>query len=120
MGQLRGGLVLGGDKLWEKAQKLIAQENGKEHLHWKQHHGQKPLEVQIRKMVEQQKDPRLRLWIRVRLGGEKHVDLAHEEGYRDGSGVYRVVTRLERAAEVDRRLKKELEELRRSVSIVVD
>ena len=120
MDQLRGGLVLGGDPLWEKAQTLISRENGKEEIRWKEHHGRKALEAQVRKLATRQKDPRLQLWVRVRLGGEKLIDLAQEQGYCDGSGVYRVVTRLEQAAEVDRKLRRELEELRKSVSIVVD
>ena len=120
MEQLRGGLVLGGEALWQKVQTLMSQQNGKEQIRWKQYHSQKALEAQVRKMVARQKDPKLKLWIRVRLGGEKLIDLAQEEGYRDGSGVYQVVTRLEKVAQVNRRLNGELEKLRKNVSIVVD
>jgi hypothetical protein len=35
-------------------------------------------------------DRRVQIWARVRLGGERLVDVAARYGFRDGSGVYHV------------------------------
>ena len=41
------------------------------------------------------------MWLRVRLGGERMTLVAEDYGYRDGSGVHRVIQRLEEAAKTD-------------------
>ena len=46
-------------------------------------------------------DRRAQIWARVRLGGERLVDVAARYGFRDGSGVYRVVKRLEALGQED-------------------
>jgi hypothetical protein len=62
--------------------------------------------------AEGEGDRRVRLWMRVVPGGERPADPGRELGYRDGSGVRRVVLRLEAAAREDRELGATLRRLR--------
>ena len=63
-------------------------------------------------------DVRVRIWARVRLGGERDAAVARELGYADGSGVTQVVKRLEQAATEDRALTAKLERLKAALSRV--
>ncbi len=47
-------------------------------------------------MLTGETDARVRIWMSVQLGGERAADLAWELGYPDGSGILRVIQRLER------------------------
>jgi len=58
-------------------------------------------------------DPRVRIWGRVRLGGERRVDVARECGYRDGSAVTQLIKRLDAAAARNRMLAQRLRNLSR-------
>ena len=49
-------------------------------------------------------DRRVAIWLRVRVGGERMTEVARQYGYGDGSGVHRVVKRLEKEARSDRAL----------------
>jgi hypothetical protein len=49
--------------------------------------------------------------MRIRLGGERPVDVAREMGYAEGSGVMKVVERLEARARTDGPLQERLREL---------
>ena len=55
---------------------------------------------------------RVRIWARIRLGGERAVDVAREMGYRDGSGITHVVKGLELQGVGDQGLRKKLEGLK--------
>ncbi len=50
----------------------------------------------IASLVEQEADRRVAIWLRV--GGEWMTTVAADYGYRDGSGVHRVIKRLEEKA----------------------
>ena len=67
----------------------------------------------MRGLAAGEQDKRLRAWLRVRLGGEPVSGVAREMGYRDASGVTRVVQRLEALAARHRGTRQRLEELRR-------
>ena len=104
--------MLGTERLWQKAQRLIDRKSGAEEVRWAQRRGRKEAQVRIRALVGEEADERVRLWARVRLGGERGKEVAKELGYADGSGVTQVVKRLELTAERDKRLAKGLAELR--------
>lgn len=53
----------------------------------------------------------------MRLAGQRPADIARELDYADGSGVLRVVQRLDRAAETDRKLRKRLDSARYSIGM---
>ena len=63
-------------------------------------------------------DERVKMWARVKLGGERPVDVAREFGYRKQSGVGQVVKRLEEYAKEDAELQTKLERIRASVCSV--
>jgi hypothetical protein len=61
-------------------------------------------------------DRRVRIWTRVTLSGERMTDLAAEFGYSDGSGILRVVQRLEARAEREKAVAKKLSRIRRALT----
>ena len=113
---LRGGLVLGGDALWDKVCQLVAQSPGDEELRWVHRAGLEAVAQQIDRLAADQADPRIAIWLKVRHGGRRMTEVAREYGYRDGSGVHRVLQRLEARASSDRQLARQLETLAAKVS----
>ncbi len=116
--ELRHGLVLGGEALWEKVRDMIAQAEGDEEIRWSRRANAGEVSHVIESLVAQQSDRRLAIWLRVRLGGEPMTTVAADYGYRDGSGVHRVVERLEAKAKSDRALDRQLKRLVREMSSV--
>jgi hypothetical protein len=98
--KLKGGFVLGSEELLEKAKGIIGKEAGKG-LHWTSRAELEATRRKIAKCVAEEKDERMKIWIRVQLGGEKMAALAREYGYSDASGVHRVVQRLNKCGEED-------------------
>jgi hypothetical protein len=105
-------LVLGDETLWKKAKSLLSKGKGAQHLRFSR--GQTALEIQRRvaKLIESENDRRIKIWARVRLGGEPLCQLARELDYADGSGVHQVIRRLEASAKTDPALQKRLTRLR--------
>jgi len=110
---LRGGLVLGGEDLWEKARAILrggarAGRRDRSEPRWLRRHGADEVRSAVAALAEAEEDRRVRLWARVSLGGERLTDLAREFGYADGSGVLQVVKRLEARARDDADLRRTL------------
>jgi REP element-mobilizing transposase RayT len=114
---VRGGLVLGGARLWERAKSMVAANPRHEEARWLRQHGQESVWERAKKKAERETDWRLQVWIRIQLGGERMTVVAREMGYRDGSGVAHVVRRLEAAARHDAPLRKRLAALRQEVNL---
>jgi len=102
--QMRGGLVLGTEELWKRVKRLVEGKAGGEELRWQARQGAKEWQTRVRGLLVGETDDRVVIWARVRLGGERGVDVAREYGYRDGAGVSLLVKRLESAAQRDRKL----------------
>lgn len=117
--QIRGGFVLGSEKFWEKVWDIMDGKKAKHETRWREYHGRDRIRQQVQQLVEKESDARIKMWIRVRLGGERLVDIAREQGYRDGAGVCQVVTRLETSAIKNPSLRTKLEKCRRNLSIVM-
>ncbi len=116
---LRHGLVLGGESLWNRARELLDQAEGHEEMiRWRRRADGDEVSRLVAALVAQEADRRVALWLRVRVGGQRMTELAKEYGYRDGSGVHRVVHRLEEAAKEDRDLAHRLQQLADRVSRV--
>ncbi len=113
-----GGLVLGGEVLWEKARELIGAAQGQEEIRWSRRADADQVSQHIALLVKQESDRRVAMWLRVRLGGERMTEVAADYGYRDGSGVHQVVKRLEQQATTDHALANRLHELTEAVSSV--
>ena len=47
------------------------------------------------KLAEDQSEVHWKVWLRVFLGGERRIDVAHSLGYKDGSTVTQILKRLE-------------------------
>jgi len=117
--RLRGGLVLGGEQLWKKAQALLSKSGGRgaDMLRWRKRRGLEQARTRLMKLRPREDDPRVRLWMRVTLCGERMSDLARELGYADGSGVLQVIKRLEGRAKEDKGLARKLAQLREVAGI---
>jgi hypothetical protein len=109
--RLRRGLVLGGEELSARAQRLMKQKGGLEEARWTESEAVAAVRARVGELVQAEPDERVKLWARVRLGNERGIAVAREYGYRDGSGVTQVIKRLEAAAQADRELAKRLEHL---------
>ena len=109
--QLRGGLVLGGEGLYQKARELTGQRDGLEHARWTQSEMERETRERVCRLVETESDDRLKMWARVRLGGERGVAVAHAFGYADSSGVTQAVKRLDAQALTNKRLARKLQQL---------
>jgi len=105
---LRKGLVLGGDSLWNKVRELMAKAEGDEEIRWRRRADGEEAARVIESLVQQEADRRLAIWLRVRVGGERMTRAAAQYGYRDGSGADRVIKRLEEEAKSNRALSRRL------------
>jgi hypothetical protein len=115
---LRHGLVLGGDALWDKVRGLIHEAQGDEEIRWRRRADADETSRMIESLVAQEADRRVAIWLRVRMGGERMTKVAADYGYRDGSGIHRVVQRLEKKAKDDRALARRLKTLTAKASSV--
>jgi putative transposase len=109
------GLVLGSERLWEKVKGYVAQRSGREEIVWTQRVGQAERQRLVEQLLAKETDRRIQIWACVRLGGQRPVDVASQYGFRDGSGVYRVVRRLEALGEKDRAVGSRMKTLRSQV-----
>ena len=119
LAQVRGGLVLGGDALWDRVGRLLEDRTGREEVRWRRRSGAEAVHRVVRRMAAGEADRRLVIWMRVRLAGERPVDLAREYGYADGSGVLRVVQRVDRTAGRTPSLRNRLATARKNVSVSI-
>jgi putative transposase len=112
---LKGQLVLGGQDFLQKVIRMIEGEEDSTKAEWVQEQAQISRQKLVREQVAQEEDNRWQIWLRVKLGGERPIDLARELGYRDGGTILQIIKRLEKKAETDeswgqklRRYKQEL------------
>jgi putative transposase len=115
---LRGGLVLGGDDLWTRVKDAIAKSHGRQEIQWSRHVRQAELSTLIERLLKDEPDQRLQIWLRVRLGGERMVDVAERFGYCSGSAVHQVVRRIENRRHQDPALAQKLAALEAAVESV--
>jgi len=83
---------------------------------WLRRQGMTQARALVAELLAGEDDRRVRIWARVSLGGERLSDLAGEFGYSDGTGVLRVVQRLEARAKDDQDLAEQLSRLRRAMN----
>ena len=108
---LRSGLVLGSEELWQRVKRMLSAKHGHDERRWRQREDWRQQRAGLQQLLRQEPDRRVRIWARVRVGGERRVDVGREFGYRDGSGVTQLIKRLETEAAQDRSLAKRLENL---------
>ena len=99
---LRGGLVLGAEALWKKTLDLVRAKAGRQELRWHQHaSAATDLTQRARALATQETDRRLRVWLRVTLGGERRSAVARDLGYADPSAITHLLKRLGTSAALD-------------------
>jgi REP element-mobilizing transposase RayT len=113
--QLRAGLVLGGEELWQRVGRLIGGKNGREETAWTKSADSSRAKQRIEQLLMAEADDQIKLWALVRLCGQRQAELGRRHGYRDGSGVAYVVRRVEQQARADRKLAAKLQQLRNEI-----
>lgn len=109
---LRGGLVLGSETLWQKALAAIGRKPGQEEIRWFTHNDAAQRRQRLQELLEHEPNTQLQLWMRVVLGGERYSHAARALGYRHGSTALRIVQRIHHQAERDQKLSRKLQSLR--------
>ena len=74
-----------------------------------------PSAREIDRLTAEQTDRRSVIWLHVRVGGQRMTAVAKKYGYSDGSGVYRVIQRLEGRAKKSRQRDRQLKSLARQM-----
>lgn len=116
--ELIGGLILGGHELLAKVQRHLAGETKREETRWLRQRQQPDIRKRLDSLLENEADARVKIWARVRLGGERNVAIAHEIGYRGGSSVGQVVRRVEQRTAKNKQLRQQLTRLKVELSRV--
>lgn len=94
------GWLLADSKLEEKVKLLLDGKSGQEEQRWKVHKAKEAMQPKMATLLNDEPDLRWKIWLRVRVGGERAVDVGRELGYRSsGSGILEVIKRLEKRAE---------------------
>ncbi len=94
--KLRPGLVLGGDALVERVAQLLRSKPLQEEVRWTVRQENAAYRIAVgQALAREQPERAWRVWIRVRLGGERRVDVARAVGYMDGSAITHQIQRLE-------------------------
>ncbi len=118
LSEVREGLLIGSENFVEKMIEMISGKSGVEESRVETRWEQEDREQLVRSVVAGCEDQKLKIWALLRFGGVSQVQLAREWGYRDGSGVHYVARRLEKLAESDHALEKQMSVIRRKLSIV--
>lgn len=109
--ELAGGLVLGSEDFEETIRRKMSRRPAVWSRDWVAGRTQAEVQGAVQALLKHEADRRVRLWARVRLAGERLVDVGRAEGFADGSGVLQAVKRLEARAQDDLELRKRLNEL---------
>ncbi|HXI85153.1 MAG TPA: transposase [Verrucomicrobiae bacterium] len=113
------GLVLGGEGLLDKVREHVARKPAGVEAAWLLRRQQSDCRGRLAEALARETDERIRIWARVRLGGERNATVAREQGYRDGSGVGQVVRRIEQRSAQDKVLRQKLARLKKDLSSVL-
>ncbi|HUI05809.1 MAG TPA: transposase [Verrucomicrobiae bacterium] len=109
---LRGGLVLGSEALWQKVLTAVGHKPGQEEIRWFTHHDTAQRRHQLDELIRHEPDRQLQLWMSVVLGGQRYAHAAREFGYHYGSTALRIVTRINQQAKGNQELSRRLQSLR--------
>ncbi len=105
------GIVLGNEAFRNRAHTLSKVNVQEEEIRWQRRESADASARLIAALAEKEQDRRIAIWLQVRLGGRRMTELAGQYGYRDGSGIHRVVQRLDEEAKSNGALARRLNEL---------
>lgn len=109
--ELRSGLVLGSEELWQRARQLVAGKQGQQEAVWAHQVDLPARKAEVAKLLAAESDDRVKIWAWVRWAGERKADVAREFGYAGGSAVWYVLRQLEQKSRADAALRKKLKRL---------
>jgi REP element-mobilizing transposase RayT len=115
--KLRGGLVLGGEELWAKAERLVAGKQGQEEGNWTKAVERESLRKRVEELVAVESEERIKMWLLVRVAGERCTVVGRRFKYRDGSGVAYVLRQLEAEIRENPALADKLQQARRQCEV---
>ncbi len=116
--EVKGGLALAGDELWQKILKLLKRRSDNPEARRVMVTESFKLHLErVEELVAKEEEQRWQIWLLSRWGGVSGVDLAGRFGYSDGSGISQVVKRLELEAEKKPEIKKKMDAYRKSVNV---
>jgi hypothetical protein len=92
--RLRGGLVLGGEDLWRRARQLVEAKSGQDEARWTRAVERERLRRRVEELLAEETDERVKIWMMVRMAGERNAVVGRRFGYRDGSAVRYILRRL--------------------------
>jgi len=97
---LRLGLVLGNEETLARVRGFLKAKPGQDEVRLVRRL-EKEAERQCvsEALAEEQSEQDWQIWVRVRLGAERRVDVARAYGYKDGSAITQVLKRLEASAQ---------------------
>jgi putative transposase len=93
---VENGLVAGGGRLLEEVMEKLKAQKNRESALWRKPVEREKNREKMESMLESEPDRAVVSWVRVRLLGEKGVEVAQKLGYQDGSGVTYALRRVER------------------------
>lgn len=93
---LHRGLVLGGKDLKDRIRNILEGSSKVEEMAWvRQTENRTDQITAANKLAEAENERRWKAWLRVRLGGERRIDVARALGYKEGSAITHALKRLE-------------------------
>ncbi len=92
--EVRGGFVLGGEGFQRTIESYLAKQEG-ESIQISRRMELERRKGEVKKLWKKEKEKKWQIWIRVKYGKESKSTVAREYGYRDRSGVSRVIERIE-------------------------
>lgn len=100
---LNEGWLLADSELEEKVKLLLGEKSGQEEQRWKANKAKEAMKPKMAEILGTEYDVRWKIWLRVRVGGERPVDVGKELGYKSaGAGILEVIKRLERRTETSK------------------
>lgn len=115
--KVKGGLVLGSQSLIDKTKELLKKKPYQDEREWVEYQEYEEKRKKLGEELKKEKDAELQIWLRVNVGGEKKVAIARDYGYRDGSGLFYVLKKIEKKAAVDLRYRGKLDRYRRKFKV---
>ena len=88
--QLKGGLVLGSEKEYDKIKVIIAQQKKLDEIKWIEKDRQKEMQRRLTKFIKEEDDERIKIWMRVRMGRERMTEIGKELGMQMEVGFIRL------------------------------
>jgi len=102
------GLVIPGGKTEERVVEVLQNKEGLVEQRWRERYEKTKARLMLSGLDTTKIEQKYLIWMRVRLAGERPIDVARDYGYADGSGIVQCIKRIEKKALNDQELKQYL------------